>query len=738
MAGRRNSGVLAMIAEAQRQQGREQEAQRRAAVAAQRQFERAQREAQRAAAQGEKEALRAYQQGREADAARRTAELDERVAELRGVLAAGLVGRPFRLADLQASFQPAPFDPGQLGRPVPMPDQNWYLIPPLTGMQALNPTARRQYDEQAAHARARFEHDWHAAQSAEQERLRRLADYRAQYDSWAAERHRLAADRTGQAARLAAELASGSADAVAELFETALQSGADWPEDFPRSGTVGWDPAARQLVVDWELPGFEVVPAVARVRYVKNDDREAEVARPATERKALYRELLAQCSLRVLAELYRTDAGQRVESVVFNGYVEGTDPASGREEQRYLVALTVRREDFRAVSLDRVAPVDCLVDGLRGRLSARPEKLEPVRTDRLAEEVGSWQAPAAEEDEPDLFEMDPIAFEELIAELFRRRGFRTSTTARSGDQGVDVIAEDPDPVTGGRIVIQAKRYRRTVDPTAVRDLDATRVHHGATKGILVTTAGFGPDSHRWVQGKPLTLVDGPMLVGLLREHGLAGRLGPAERLDPTVLLPRGDLGLSGQDLASSGQEPTVLLPRPEPVELLPGQNVLLPVGGLAELSVRFAAGGPEADLTLLLLTGAGVVRSDEDFVFYHQPTDRDGTVTLHPKEPADGRRSETATVRLPGLPDGVERVAVSVNMDADSTATCAELLGPELTVRSADGSSWAFRPPADPEVSAMLVAEFYRHQGSWKLRAVGQGWSDGLAGLARAHGVDVG
>ncbi|MFD0569775.1 hypothetical protein ACFQ0T_11605 [Kitasatospora gansuensis] len=114
------------------------------------------------------------------------------------MLAAGLAGRPFRLTDLQGSFQPAPFDPGQLGRPVPMPDQNWYLIPPLTGVQALNPAARRQYDEQAAHARARFEHDWHAAQSAEQERLRRLADYRAQYDAWAAEHHRLAADRAGQ------------------------------------------------------------------------------------------------------------------------------------------------------------------------------------------------------------------------------------------------------------------------------------------------------------------------------------------------------------------------------------------------------------------------------------------------------------------------------------------------------------------------------------------------------------
>ena len=55
----------------------------------------------------------------------------------------------------------------------------------------------------------------------------------------------------------------------------------------------------------------------------------------------------------------------------------------------------------------------------------------------------------------------------------------------------------------------------------------------------------------------------------------------------------------------------------------------------------------------------------------------------------------------------------------------------------------SFPPPADPAISAMLVAEIYRYRPGggpavWKVRAVGQGWADGLAGLARAHGVDVG
>lgn len=727
-----------MLAEAQREQHRQQEAQRRAAVTAQRQYEREQREAQRAAAQGQKEALRAYQQGREADAARRTVELEERVAELRGVLARGLGGPSFVLADLQRPAPVPPFDPGPLGVPVAMPDQSWYLVPPLTGMQAMNPALRRQYDEQAAQARARFEHDWHAAQAADRQRLHQLAQYRAQYDAWAAERHRAAAGHAEQAGRLAAELRAGSATAVAEFFDTALGWREDWPEGFPQDSVTVWDQGARQLVVEWQLPGFEIVPQVSRYRYVKSTDQESEVARTATDRKAIYREVLAQCALRVLAELFLADAEGYLDSVVFNGFVEAVDPATGREEQRYLVSVAVERAVFGAVALDRVEPVSCLLDGLHGRLSARPEKLEPVRTERLAEEVGTGGPLAAGDDDPDLFEMDPLDFEKLIAELFRRLGYQTRTTERSGDDGVDVIAENPDPVTGGLFVIQAKRYRKTVSPTAVRDLDATMAHFGANKGILVTTSGFGPGSRRWVEGKPLTLIDGPMLVQLLKAQGLPGRLGAAVPTAPT------ESAAPAAPTAPTAAVPAQRAPvRPTPVELSPGANAVLPAAELAELSVRFGSAGAEADLTLLLLTADGVVRGDEDFVFYHQPSAGGGAVTLHPKQrTGDDGVTESAVVRPLALPAAVHRIAVSVNMDTDSGATCGELRKAALEVRGAAGAAWSFRPPADPAVSAMLVAELYRHRAGtsdevWKLRAVGQGWSDGLAGLARAHGVDV-
>jgi restriction system protein len=65
-----------------------------------------------------------------------------------------------------------------------------------------------------------------------------------------------------------------------------------------------------------------------------------------------------------------------------------------------------------------------------------------------------------------------MTFESLVADLFRAMGMQAVTTQRSNDGGVDVDATDPTPLRGGKIVVQVKRYRNTVPPTAVRDLSA--------------------------------------------------------------------------------------------------------------------------------------------------------------------------------------------------------------------------------------------------------------------------
>jgi restriction system protein len=81
---------------------------------------------------------------------------------------------------------------------------------------------------------------------------------------------------------------------------------------------------------------------------------------------------------------------------------------------------------------------------------------------------------------------------------------------------------------GGKIVIQAKRYTNTVGVSAVRDLYGTVQHEGAMKGILVTTATFGSDAYEFARDKPITLISGAELLGLLERHGHRAKINLAE------------------------------------------------------------------------------------------------------------------------------------------------------------------------------------------------------------------
>jgi restriction system protein len=101
-------------------------------------------------------------------------------------------------------------------------------------------------------------------------------------------------------------------------------------------------------------------------------------------------------------------------------------------------------------------------------------------------------------------------------------------TQASRDGGVDAVAFDPDPIRGGKIVIQAKRYSHTVGVSAVRDLYGTLMNEGATKGVLVTTSDYGPDAYEFANGKPITLLNGANLLHLLEKHGTRAHINLVE------------------------------------------------------------------------------------------------------------------------------------------------------------------------------------------------------------------
>ena len=162
--------------------------------------------------------------------------------------------------------------------------------------------------------------------------------------------------------------------------------------------------------------------------------------------------------------------------------------------------------------------------------------------------------------------------------------------------------------------------------------------------------------------------------------------------------------------------------------LVAGQNVVL-TGPVIDVSFPEVWTSP-ADLSVLLLGPDGRVAGDDDFVFFNNPTAVGGAVGLRGGDSPDG-----ATIDLSLLPQRCERL-VLVASGADSTVDVARtallVLDP-----AAETSHLSFTPAETARMPTLICAEIYRRQGSWRLRAVGQGYRDGLAGLARDYGVNV-
>ncbi|MFI6559662.1 CAP domain-containing protein [Streptomyces sp. NPDC050534] len=155
-------------------------------------------------------------------------------------------------------------------------------------------------------------------------------------------------------------------------------------------------------------------------------------------------------------------------------------------------------------------------------------------------------------------------------------------------------------------------------------------------------------------------------------------------------------------------------------ELAPGGNMPLPDG-----AVTVRVPGP-FDVSALITDDGGKVRGDADFVFYNQPS--------APGARLDG---DTLTVDPPRLRPGATKVTVVVS-PADPGTPLGRLPSPTFQVSAPGGRLLArFAPPRPRQETVLLLAEIYRRAGGWKLRALGQGYADGLAGLARDFGVDV-
>ena len=319
---------------------------------------------------------------------------------------------------------------------------------------------------------------------------------------------------------------NGDTEQIEKYFTFVLDS-SKYPQGFVKDFELQYVKENRILVVSYYLPNENSVPKTVQHKYVSTRNEIDEVKLTDKKFEKLYNDVIFMCCLRTIKELFSSDDMDYLEAIVYNGWLRYIDKSTGQEAESCVLTVEVGKNQFEEINLENVDFKSC-IKKLKGLFAPNILTLAPVvpylninREDSRF--IESKEASNITLDGFNLATMPWEDFEYFVRELFDKmfnvNGGEVKVTQASHDGGVDAIAFDDDPIRGGKFVIQAKRYNNVVPVSAVRDLYGTMIHEGATKGILVTTSFYGKESYDFSKDKPITLIDGQSLLGLLNKYG---------------------------------------------------------------------------------------------------------------------------------------------------------------------------------------------------------------------------
>ena len=278
---------------------------------------------------------------------------------------------------------------------------------------------------------------------------------------------------------------------------------------------------------------MESIPNVKSETFVKSRNEWKTTLYSESYMKKKYDSVIYQIVLQILHTCFRDKhIASFIDAIAVNGKLRTVDKATGQHIEPCILSLTTTQKDFMSLNLSAIDP-KAWFKSAKGVSAASLANIAPVaplitisKEDKRF--IESYEVADTLDNETNLAAMDWQDFEHLIREIFEKEfsvnGGEVKITQASHDGGVDAVAFDPDPIRGGKIVIQAKRYTNVVGVSAVRDLYGTVMNEGAIKGILVTTSNYGSDAYNFAKDKPLTLLNGGHLLHLLEKHGYHAKI----------------------------------------------------------------------------------------------------------------------------------------------------------------------------------------------------------------------
>ena len=301
----------------------------------------------------------AYKQKRKALADSKNAELKTEKTQLQNILKDSLSRDDYiELDRLKTSPRVTPFTKSA-------PQRDSFLPSPLSGLNKIPPWKRSAYEELVyegvkKYQRARSEY----------------TDAKRFHDMRTARKGEQALEHNRHVEELKEKFAVGESKTIEGYFVRVLHAGS-YPESFSRKSILGYRLESRLLLIDHDLPLFQAMPTVKSFRYVEVRDRINETALSQTERKQLYRSVIAQIPLRTIHTIFTADRTEKIDHVIFYGYANDTDPGTGKSGRFCLVSVSTTREQFGDLNLELAEPLLCL-QLLNAHISHKPEDLVTV------------------------------------------------------------------------------------------------------------------------------------------------------------------------------------------------------------------------------------------------------------------------------------------------------------------------------------------------------------------------
>lgn len=263
-----------------------------------------------------------------------------------------------------------------------------------------------------------------------------------------------------------------------EKYYKFLLGSSKYPISFPKKIFYQYKKTNKILIIEYFLPDLYEIPDIKEMKFVRSINEFRKIKIVESQLRIIYDSVIYQITLRTIYEIFKYDLINAIDMVVFNGWVNTLNQATGNRQNVCILSIEVRGDEFMSINFKNVDPRVCF-KSLKGIAATKLSNLAPIapilnidkKDKRFIQEM---EVIDNLDDSTNIAAMDWQDFEHLVRELFEKEyqdiGGEVKVTQSSRDKGVDAVIFDPDPIKGGKIILQAKRYTNTVKIESVRAL----------------------------------------------------------------------------------------------------------------------------------------------------------------------------------------------------------------------------------------------------------------------------